>query len=55
MGLSRVESGFQFPKKPETNKSKLTVKSNEKKPADLYFSLHKSPAIKVKKDKENIP
>ena len=39
MGLSKVESVFQFPKKPNTNKSKLTVKSNKKKPNILFIAI----------------
>ena len=39
MGLSKVESVLQFPKKPNTNKSKLTVKSNKKKPNILFIAI----------------
>ena len=39
MGLSKVESVFQFQKKLIIDKSKLTVKSNKKKPNILFIAI----------------
>jgi len=39
MGISKVESGFQFPNKPISNTSKLKVKSNKDKPNILFIAV----------------
>ena len=39
IGVSKVESGFQLPKKPITNKSKHKVKSNIDKPNILFIAI----------------
>ena len=39
MGVSKVKSEFQLPKKPITNKSKHKVKSNEDKPNILFIAI----------------
>ena len=39
MGVSKVELGFQLPKKPITNMSKLKVKSNKNKPNILFIAI----------------
>ena len=39
MGVSKVESGFQLPKKPITNKSKHKVKSNKDKSNILFKAI----------------